>query len=576
MQNLIAPYGGELPMLMCDAYRAEALKREAMAFPSIDLNWQQLCDLELILTGAYAPLTGFMSQRDLDGVLSHLRLADDTFWARPVMLAVSEESAQALQPGSQVALRDAEGFMPAVLHVSEIWPVDAEKEAERATASGYPLSAPAGKPGQVYLAGRVEGVALPPRHDFLTLRLTPAETRAQFSKRGWRRVMGVMPSQPMHRMHYSFYLRAAIQREANLLIQVAGGADPVQDAAHFSRIHACQAVQPKFPAPTTLLTLSPLVDLPNGAQNGDQNGAQSSEREVLHKAIIARYHGCTHLIVGGETVSSGAQRRGNDWAGKDAAIQALAQERIGVELIPFPRLLYVEDRDEFMPEDEVPEGSRVLRMTGEELHRRMMQGTRIPDWYSYPEVLAELAKAYPPRNRQGFTVFCTGLSGAGKSTIARALTVKLLEMGGRRVTLLDGDVVRHHLSKELGFSKAHRDINIRRIGYVASEITKHGGIAICAPIAPYRQTRRDVRAMIEPWGGFIEVHVSTSIEVCEGRDRKGLYAKARAGKIPEFTGVSDPYETPENPELAIDTAQYSVEEAVARIVLKLEHEGYLR
>jgi len=564
MENLILPHGGELPLLLCDAYRAEALKREALDFPSIDLDWRRLCELELILTGALAPLTGFMGKADLDGVLERMRLADGCFWPRPVMLAVSEKTAQGLQPGAKVALRDAEGFMPAVLHVSEVWPADPEGEAERARAAGLPLSELCGQGGQYYVAGQVEGVALPPRHDFLPLRLTPAETRAQFAKRGWRRVLGVMPTQPMHRMHFEFFLRSAVQREANLLIQVAGGSDPVHDAAHFSRIRACQALQPRFPGPTTLLTVSPLMDLPDG------------DREVLHKALIARNHGCTHLVVGGEWVGTGDQRRGKDVAGPDAAVLALARENLGVELVPFPRLVYVEDRDEFLPQDEVPEDSRVLRMNGAELRRRMMQGARVPEWYSYPEVLTELAKAYPPRGRQGFTVFCTGLSGAGKSTIARALTVKLMEMGGRRVTLLDGDVVRRNLSSELGFSKAHRDINIRRIGYVASEITKHGGIAICAPIAPYRQTRRDVRAMIEPWGGFIEVHVSTSIEVCESRDRKGLYAKARAGLIPEFTGVSDPYEAPEAPELEIDTAQYSVEEAVARIVLKLEHEGYLR
>lgn len=564
MENLIPPYGGELPILLCDAYRAETLKREAMDFPSIDLDWQQLCELELILSGALAPLMGFMGRADLESVLSRLQRADGHFWARPVMLAISEKAAKGLEPGGRVALRDAEGFMPAVLHVSEVWPVDPETEAEWARTSGHPLSEPCGRAGQMYVAGQVEGVAMPPRHDFLTLRLTPAETRAQFAKRGWRRVLGVMPSQPMHRMHFEFFMRAAVQREANLLIQVAGGADPVHDAAHFSRIRACLALQPRFPAPTTLLTVSPLITLPEG------------DREVLHKALIARNHGCTHLVVGGEWIGAGELRRGGDVAGEGAVVQSMARERLGVELVPFPRLVYVEDRDEFVPEGETPEGSRVLRMNGAEFQRRMVQGSRVPDWYAYPEVLAELTKAYPPRSRQGFTVFCTGLSGAGKSTIARALTVKLMEMGGRRVTLLDGDVVRRNLSSELGFSKEHRDINIRRIGYVASEITKHGGIAICAPIAPYQQTRRAVRDMIEPWGGFVEVHVSTTIEVCEQRDRKGLYAKARAGLIPEFTGVSDPYETPVNAELIIDTAQYSVEEAVARIVLKLEHEGYLR
>lgn len=296
----------------------------------------------------------------------------------------------------------------------------------------------------------------------------------------------------------------------------------------------------------------------------------------MYKAIVARNHGCTHLVVGGESADNGDQRRGADALGLSTAMQTRLKETVGVELVPFPRLVYVEDQDTYLTEDALTEGVRALSMNDVELRRRLMQDLRVPDWYTYPEVVEELRKAYPPRSRQGFTVFFTGLSGAGKSTIARALAVKLMEMGNRRVTLLDGDIVRKHLSSELGFSREHRDINIRRIGFVASEITKNGGIAICAPIAPYRATRRDVRAMIEPWGGFIEIHVSTPIEVCESRDRKGLYAKARAGLIPEFTGVSDPYEVPEQPELAIDTAQYSVEEAVQKVVLKLEHEGYLR
>jgi len=298
-------------------------------------------------------------------------------------------------------------------------------------------------------------------------------------------------------------------------------------------------------------------------------------RETWLKAIVARNYGCSHLVTGGETPQMGDFRRGLDITGLDASLTETARSELGVTLIGFPRMVYLEDRDEYLPEAEVPHGARTQTMNGDELARRLMHGMKVPEWFSYPEVLDELRKAYPPRNRQGFTVFFTGLSGAGKSTIARALTVKLMEMDGRRVTLLDGDIVRRHLSSELGFSKAHRDINIRRIGYVASEITKHGGIAICAPIAPYTATRRAVRDMIEPWGGFIEIHVATLVEVCESRDRKGLYAKARAGLIPEFTGVSDPYEIPEQPELAIDTAQCSVEEAVQMVVLKLEHEGFL-
>jgi sulfate adenylyltransferase len=565
MEKLITPYGGELPELICDTYRAETIKSEALAWPSIDLNWRQLCELELLLTGALAPLKGYLGRADYERVLAEMCLSDGQFWPYPVMLAVSAAQAEKLKPGMTVALRDAEGFMPASLSIDEIWAVEPEREESLAEAGWkVPFTLPGGA-GQFYLSGKVEGLSLPPRHDFLPLRLTPAEARAQFARRGWRKVVAAMPARPLHRLHVEFFQRAAQEQEANLFVHLAGGADPVHDAAHFSHVRACLAVQGRFTAATTLMALSPLMD------------SSASVRSVLLRAVIARNYGCTHLIVGGEGAhGEGRERRGTDLAHAQSRITAFARVRLGVELIAFPRLVYVEDRDEYLTETEVPHGARTQRLSADEATQRLMRGAKVPDWFAYPEVLAELARAYPPRHRQGFTVFFTGLSGAGKSTIARALTVKLMELGERRVTLLDGDVVRKNLSSELGFSKAHRDINIRRIGYVASEITKHGGIAICAPIAPYRQTRKDVRIGIEQWGGFIEVFVSTSIQVCESRDRKGLYAKARAGLIPEFTGVSDPYEAPENAELNIDTAQYSVEEAVARIVLKLEHEGYLR
>jgi sulfate adenylyltransferase len=382
--------------------------------------------------------------------------------------------------------------------------------------------------------------------------------------------MAYQPSQALHRPQYEFLLRTAMQQEANLLIHAVAGSDPVLESGHFALVRACQALMPRLPASTSMLALNPMTPWAAGP------------RKTLLKAIMARNYGCSQLVIGGETVlesvpREGRQQRGNDipkLASND--VFAVAHESLGVTLLPFPRMVYVEERDEWLTQDEAPAAARTETMSGAELTRRLMQDIKVPDWFSFPEVLTEMRKAYPPRSRQGFTVFFTGLSGSGKSTVARALTVRLMEMGGRRVSLLDGDIVRTHLSSELGFSKAHRDINIRRIGFVASEISKHGGIAICAPIAPYQATRRAVRAMIEAWGGFLEIHISTSVEVCESRDRKGLYAKARAGLIPEFTGVSDPYEVPEHPELAIDTARYSVDEAVQMIVLKLEHEGYLR
>ena len=563
MDALISPYGGSLRPLIAGPERARAIRDQVREMPSLDLDWAQICQLELLLTGALSPLSGYMNRAEMTAVLSGLQLPDGRFWPQPILLAVAAKAAGGLAPGQVVGLRDGEGFMPALLHVSEVWPADPEAEQRLAQTAGLPLSEPLAAAGSFYVAGRVEGVALPPRNDFLALRSTPAELRAQFQKRGWRRVLAYQPAQPLHRPHVEFVLGAALGQEANLLIHPVAGADPVMAAGHFALVRACQAVMPRFPSATSALALSPMVPLPAGP------------REIWLRAIVARNYGCSHLVVGGETPLAGEFRRGEDAGGLQATLPDAARAELGVTLIGFPRMVYLEDRDEYLPEPEVPAGARVQAMNGEELARRLMRGMKVPDWFTYPEVIAELRKAYPPRNRQGFTVFFTGLSGAGKSTIARALTVRLMEMDGRRVTLLDGDIVRRHLSSELGFSKAHRDINIRRIGYVASEITKHGGIAVCAPIAPYAATRRAVRDMIEPWGGFVEVHVATSVEVCESRDRKGLYAKARAGLIPEFTGVSDPYEVPARPELAIDTALCSVEEAVQTVVLKLEHEGFL-
>jgi sulfate adenylyltransferase len=563
MDALISPYGGSLRPLIAGPERARAIRDQVREMPSLDLDWAQICQLELLLTGALSPLSGYMNRVEMTAVLSGLQLPDGRFWPQPILLAVAAKAAGGLAPGQVVGLRDGEGFMPALLHVSEVWPADPEAEQRLAQPAGLPLSEPLAAAGSFYVAGRVEGVALPPRNDFLALRSTPAELRAQFQKRGWRRVLAYQPAQPLHRPHVEFVLGAALGQEANLLIHPVAGADPVMAAGHFALVRACQAVMPRFPSATSALALSPMVPLPAGP------------RETWLRAIVARNYGCSHLVVGGETPLAGEFRRGEDAGGLQATLPDAARGELGVTLIGFPRMVYLEDRDEYLPEPEVPAGARVQAMNGEELARRLMRGMKVPDWFTYPEVIAELRKAYPPRNRQGFTVFFTGLSGAGKSTIARALTVRLMEMDGRRVTLLDGDIVRRHLSSELGFSKAHRDLNIRRIGYVASEITKHGGIAVCAPIAPYAATRRAVRDMIEPWGGFVEVHVATSVEVCESRDRKGLYAKARAGLIPEFTGVSDPYEVPARPELAIDTALCSVEEAVQTVVLKLEHEGFL-
>lgn len=541
MDPLIAPYGGQLINLIAEPARAEMLRQEAIGLPSLELDWQQICELELLMNGAYSPLDAYMTRIQCDKVTQSQTLDDGTYWPVPIMLT-SKRPAVA-QVGERIALRDGEGFMLAILTVSEHW-----RDAAGHTCYG----------------GEIEGVALPAHADFAALRLSPTALRAQFAKRGWHKVVAWQARQPIHRAQFEFCLKSAIENQSNLLLHPQAGGDLVESPAYFGLIRSFLAVRNRFPAASTQLALLPSLQRPVTPQ------------DLMLRAIIARNYGCTALIAGGEAEVEGEFRRGQDLVQVSVSDARNQIEKIGVQLIAYPRMVYVEDRAEHMPESEVPRGARVLTLTGEEFQRRMQAGLKIPDWYSFPEVIAELQRNVPPRTQQGLTVFFTGLPCAGKSTLAHALGARLMEMGGRPVTLLDGKIVRLHLSSELGFNKAHRDINVRRIGFVASEITKHRGIAICAPIAPYRQTRRDVRAMVEAVGGFVEIHVATPIETCESRDRKGLYAKARAGLIPEFTGVSDPYEVPEHPELAIDTTSLGIEEAIQQILRKLEREGYLR
>jgi sulfate adenylyltransferase len=499
-----------------------------------------------------------------------MRLADGTLWPMPVTLDVSEGAAGMLSPGGSLALRDPEGVMLAVLHVGETWRPDRLAEARAVLGSEDPAH-----PGvahllerslPVYVGGEIEGVERPRHYDFRPLRLTPAELRAEFARLGWRKVVAFQTRNPMHRAHHELTLRAATEAGASLLIHPVVGLTKPGDVDHYARVRCYEALLPRYPQHTVKLALLPLAM------------RMAGPREALWHAIIRKNHGCTHLIVGRDHAGPGSDTAGRPFYGPyDAQELVRAHEaELGVAMVPFRNMVYVEDHDSFMPDDEVPAGSRVLNLSGTELRRRLSEGRDIPHWFTFPEIATELQRSHPPRHRQGFTVFFTGLSGAGKSTVANVLLSRFLEMGGRPVTLLDGDIVRRNLSSELGFSQRDRDINIRRIGFVASEITKNGGIALCAPIAPYDAVRKDVRAMVGAAGGFVLVHVDAPLEVCEGRDRKGLYAKARAGLIPEFTGISDPYEPPADAEVTLRTAELTPEESAQQVILHLEREGYVR
>jgi len=568
--NLIPPHGGELVDLIVDPDRAAELRDASRDWPSWDLTDRQMCDLELLLNGGFSPLRGFLAKADYESVCRDMRLVDGTLWPMPIMLDVTAEIAATLQSGSQLALRDPEGVMLAVLNVEDVWEADRVAEAEMVFGSAneeHPgVNHLFNRSNPFYVGGTLEGLQLPIHYDYRLLRRTPAELRSEFARQGWRKIVAFQTRNPMHRAHVELTMRAAAETEANLLIQPVVGLTKPGDVDHYTRVRAYQAILDRYPRNTAKLSLLNLAMRMGGP------------REAVWHAIIRKNHGCTHLIVGRDHAGPGSDSTGTPFYGPYDAQELVIEleEELGVKMVPFKMMVYVEDRDTYMPIDEVAEGTRTLSISGTELRERLATGREVPEWFSYPEVATELRRTHPPRSKQGVTIFFTGLSGSGKSTVANALLVKLLEMGGRPVTLLDGDVVRKNLSSELGFSKEHRDLNIQRIGYVASEITKNGGIAICAPIAPYAAVRKLNRELIESTGGgYILVHISTPVEVCEQRDRKGLYAKARAGIIKEFTGISDPYEVPEDADLTIDTTDISPEEAANMVVLHLEHLGYI-
>ena len=560
-----------IPELYVSYDSAQKLKVEAGDLASHDLTPRQTCDLELLMNGGFAPLKGFLGQADYNRVLTDMRLADGTLWPMPITLDVSEKFAGTVEIGQDIALRDAEGVILATMTVTDKWVPDKAREAElvfgaddQAHPAVHYLHNTA---GPVYLGGPVTGIQPPVHYDFRGLRDTPNEMRARFRKLSWQKIVAFQTRNPLHRAHQELTFRAAREAEANLLIHPVVGMTKPGDVDHFTRVRCYEAVLDKYPGATTTMSLLNLAM------------RMAGPREAVWHGLIRRNHGCTHFIVGRDHAGPGKNSAGQDFYGPYDAQELFRQhqDEIGITMVDFKHMVYVQERAQYEPADEIADRDKVtiLNISGTELRRRLREGLEIPEWFTFPEVAAELRRSSPPRARQGFTVFFTGFSGSGKSTIANALMVKLMEMGGRPVTLLDGDVVRKHLSSELGFSKEHRDLNIQRIGFVASEITKNGGIAICAPIAPYAVTRRKVREMVEQHGAFVEVHVATSIEECERRDRKGLYKLAREGKIKEFTGISDPYDVPEAPELRVETENVAVDNCAQQVILKLEAMGLI-
>ena len=484
MNHLIEPHGGQLCELMVTEVQKKKLQKESLQYANLTLNDRQLCDLEMLLNGGFSPLNGFLGKADYDSVLAKNRLSDGTVWPIPITLDVSEDFSKELNVDDKVVLRDHEGVALGVMLISDKWSPNLQKEAQEVYGSSD-ITHPAvdyllNHSGNIYLGGEIQGLEYPRHYDYQPLRHTPSELRSKFKKMGWQKIVAFQTRNPIHRAHKELIVRASKEIGGNLLIHPVVGMTKPGDVDHYTRVRCYKKIMEKFPKDTAILSLLPLSMRMGGP------------REALWHAIIRKNYGCSHLIVGRDHAGPGNNSNGKPFYGPYDA-QELVQEyadEIGVQMVPFKLMVYVEEKSEYMPIDEVPKDLTQLNISGTELRRLLDKGMDIPSWFTYPEVARELQQAHPPKEHRGFTIFFTGLSGSGKSTIANALLVKLLEHGHRRVTLLDGDIVRINLSSELGFSKEHRDLNIQRIGYVASEITKNGGIAICAPIAPYENIRQ--------------------------------------------------------------------------------------
>lgn len=554
--------------LIVHGRRIGLLRDEAVNMPSLFLDEADLCDLELLLNRGYFPLCGYATKEECAAILSDMSLPDGTFWPVPITLSVPRDATGELGPGSRVALRDREGFMLAVLDITQIWEPDRREWARSVYGTDEAGRHPAverllGARDMVCLAGPIEGLSLPQHYDFPLLRLTPAQINRLLADRGWRRMIGFQDVSPLHVMHREVLLSCAAEHGARLFIAPLLPPAAFTEVDSFSTVRCFEHFVRNLPPQAAVLCLPPILR------------RRAGPRGAMLQAVVNRNYGCTHFLV--------HERHDDPFPDENpfyppwSALEALdaVSGRMEIRPLPFLPRRYVPEFSVYMAPGEIKEEISSVTVDHADLEARLARGEEIPQWYAFPEVVRELLRTRPPAHQLGFTLFLTGLSGAGKSTVAKVLSIMLQESQHRPVSLLDGDIVRRHLSSELTFSQEHRNLNVQRIGYVASEITKNRGIALCAPIAPYPESRRAVREMVSPWGPFIEIYVSTPLSVCEQRDRKGLYARARAGILRGVTGVDDPYLPPENPELEIDTSACSPREAAQVVLDYLASQGLI-
>ncbi|MYI56030.1 MAG: bifunctional sulfate adenylyltransferase/adenylylsulfate kinase [Acidimicrobiia bacterium] len=565
--GLISPYCGELVDLIVPQEQAVELKARAAGLPSIQLSDRATCDLELLATGAFSPLDRFMGEGDYRRSVAEMRLGDGTVFPIPVTLPVDDPSAIRLD--GDIALRDSRNELLAVMTVTEAYEWDLNETADQVFDTRdvrHPLVSEMHRWGHLNISGPLRVLRTPPHHDFAALRKTPSEARTTLAGFGYPNVVSFQTRNPLHRAHEELTKRAAADVDGVLLLHPVVGLTKPGDVDHYTRVRTYEALTRRYyERDRVLLSLLPLAMRLAGP------------REALWHAIIRRNYGANHLIVGRDHASPGLDSEGKPFYGPYDAQEIVDRfsDETGVRAVTFSEMVYIPDEDRYEEVTAVPEGSRTASISGTQVREEYLgQGLALPGWFTRPEVAEILAESYPPKHRQGVCVWFTGLSGSGKSTTAEALTDLLMEHG-RQVTLLDGDVVRTHLSKGLGFSKEDRDTNILRIGFVASEIVRHGGVAICAAVSPYSATRNAARAMVGAQR-FVEVFVDTPLGVCEERDSKGMYAKARRGEITGFTGIDDPYEAPENPEITLDTVRNSARENARRILDHLAEERFVR
>ena len=564
--KLISPYGGKLVDLLTPVEELPDLKAQASDLPTVRISERSVCDLELLATGAFSPLETFMGEEDYQRVLAEMRLKDGHLFPIPITLPVDPVPHISLD--QKITLCNAKNELLAVMTIEEIYEWDLREAAECVFKSQdvrHPLVAEMHRWGKLYISGRLQILQLPKHYDFQDIRLTAQQTRQRLEELDCNNVVAFQTRNPLHRVHEELIKRATEESDGTLLLHPVVGMTKPGDVDHYTRVRTYRALAAHYHDPKrVLLALLPLAM------------RMAGPREAVWHALIRRNFGANHLIVGRDHASPGVDSTGKPFYGPYDAQELMEQssEELGVTLVPFREFVYLPDEDRYEEVSKVEAGTQTASLSGTQVREQYLNaGKRIPEWFTRPEVADILSETHPPRHRQGVCIWFTGFSGSGKSTTAEVL-IALLPEHGRQVTLLDGDVVRTHLSKGLGFSKEDRDTNIRRIGFVASEIVRHGGTVICAAVSPYRATRNEVRSLMPDH--FVEVFVDTPLEVCEDRDTKGMYAKARRGEIQGFTGVDDPYEAPENPEIVLDTVDGQPEENASRIIDYLKDKDFLR